>query len=118
MSLSRDDLLTPRARRTEEVETPELGGSVKIRALRFSEFSKLWAEMMKLDETKDADDLIALQLMAFVVNGDGSPVFSSKEDVYNFLEHCSDAAAVARIMKAGNDLNRIGQAAVEAAEKK
>lgn len=117
MSLSLSELLVPRARRTTEIDIPELGGHVRVRALRFSEFSKLWAAISKLDEKKDGEELIALQLIACVVNDDGSPVFTSKEDVYKFIEQCTDASVVARIIKAGNDMNKVGPLAMEAAEK-
>ena len=76
-TLSRDQILGADDRKTDELEVPEWGGSVKIRSMSGSEVQK-YVEAVQADEDADIKHMCLL-IHFSVVGDDGKKLFSTED---------------------------------------
>lgn len=111
--LSRDQILAADDLKTEDVEVPEWGGSVRIKMLTGTERDKFEASTVEVRGGKPQQNLANLRarlVSLCIVNEDGERVFS-KGDVAAL--GMKSASALERVFQACSKLNGISDADVE-----
>lgn len=112
MSLTLDDLLKPN-RIVREVRLKDRGGSVYVRALTAGE-ALAYHERIKA-AGEDSRTLTAHQIAAYLGTADGSSMVTLDQAVV-LVDALSQRDAAA-ILRAGTELNRLDDDAIEAAAK-
>ncbi|MBU9154207.1 hypothetical protein KTD28_06240 [Burkholderia gladioli] len=109
--LTRDQILAARDLETEVVHVPEWGGDVRIGVMSGKAREVL---MDSLAEQQPLSRFQALMLASTIVDDDGAPIFSA-DDVEQL--RCKSTEVLVRLVEIAMRLNKIGQTAVEDAEK-
>lgn len=110
--LTRDQILAADDRRSEVVEVPEWGGSVRVVAMSGTQRDAFEMSLLvngKPDPTNARAKLVA----ASVVDDSGAPVFTAGD-----IEALGrkNAAALSRIVEVARRLSAIGEAEIEVAK--
>lgn len=109
--LTREQILSPREWPTEEVEVPEWGGSVKVRALTAAELDDFNASIVRTKGNNvevNRRNYRAKLVAKCVVNGDGkTPMFKEESDVIALGQQ--PASALDRILVVINRLNAMSE---------
>lgn len=80
-TLSRDQILGADDRKTDEVEVPEWGGSVRIRSMSGAELQEYVRAVAETkDEVDNVDDVLLLVHFS-IVDDSGNRLFPAKDDV-------------------------------------
>lgn len=116
--LTKADILAVEDRPTEDVDVPEWGGEVTIRALSGAEREKWELSMAKLSVGKDGEltktptlEGSTVRLLALsIVDESGEPMFT-KADIAGLA--AKSATALDRVSKAAMRLNGLSDEAVE-----
>jgi hypothetical protein len=118
MALTRDQILEANDLKTEEVQVPEWGGSVKIRTMTGADRNAFEASMVTTspDGTRKADmsNLKAKLCAVTIVGDDGNLLFSADEVGRLAMK---SAAALERVFDAAQALNALGAKAEDEAAK-
>jgi hypothetical protein len=80
--LSKEDILAASEIPSEEVDVPEWGGKVKVRALLAGEYDKYQQKLfvMNGDKVEQKFDEVTTALLCYaIVGGDNKPLFTQKE---------------------------------------
>ncbi len=109
--LTRDQILAARDLETEVVHVPEWGGDVRIGVMSGKAREIL---MDSLAEQQPLSRFQALMLASTIVDDAGTPIFSA-DDVEQLRGKSTDV--LVRLVEVAMRLNKIGQTAVEEAEK-
>lgn len=109
--LTRDQILAARDLETEVVSVPEWGGDVRIGVMSGKAREIL---MDSLAEQQPLSRFQALMLASTVVDDAGTPIFSA-DDVEQLRGKSTEV--LVRLVEVAMRLNKIGQTAVEEAEK-
>ncbi|WP_186270013.1 hypothetical protein [Burkholderia gladioli] len=109
--LTRDQILAARDLETEVVHVPEWGGDVRIGVMSGKAREVL---MDSLAEQQPLSRFQALMLASTIVDDAGSPIFSA-DDVEQLRGKSTEV--LVRLVEVAMRLNKIGQTAVEEAEK-
>lgn len=115
--LKRGDILAADDLKTQDVEVPEWGGSVRIRTLTAAQrddFDASLSSGIGTNRTVDLHNLRARLVSLCVVDEEGAPQFT-KDDVAAL--GAKSAAALSRVFEAAQALNGMTPQAVEAAAK-
>ncbi|WP_186137964.1 hypothetical protein [Burkholderia gladioli] len=109
--LTRDQILAARDLETEVVHVPEWGGDVRIGVMSGKARELL---MDSLAEQQPLSRFQALMLASTIVDDAGTPIFSA-DDVEQLRGKSTEV--LVRLVEVAMRLNKIGQTAVEDAEK-
>ena len=113
--LTRDAILQSSALKTEEVDVPEWGGTVRVRELRGRERDE-WEASLAVQRGKqmvpDVANMRAKLVARSVVGEDGEPVFT-QQDVSALGE--LSASALDRVFEVASRLSGLSEADLEAA---
>ncbi|WP_186060997.1 hypothetical protein [Burkholderia gladioli] len=109
--LTRDQILAARDLETEVVHVPEWGGDVRIGVMSGKAREVL---MDSLAEQQPLSRFQALMLASTIVDDAGTPIFSA-DDVEQLRGKSTEV--LVRLVEVAMRLNKIGQTAVEDAEK-
>ncbi|WP_186183748.1 hypothetical protein [Burkholderia gladioli] len=109
--LTRDQILAARDLETEVVHVPEWGGDVRIGVMSGKAREIL---MDSLAEQQPLSRFQALMLASTIVDDAGTPIFSA-DDVEQLRGKSTEV--MVRLVEVAMRLNKIGQTAVEEAEK-
>lgn len=109
--LTRDQILAARDLETEVVHVPEWGGDVRIGVMSGKAREVL---MDSLAEQQPLSRFQALMLASTIVDDAGTPIFSA-DDVEQLRGKSTEV--LVRLVEVAMRLNKIGQTAVEEAEK-
>ncbi|MBU9173982.1 MULTISPECIES: hypothetical protein [Burkholderia] len=109
--LTRDQILAARDLETEVVHVPEWGGDVRIGVMSGKAREVL---MDSLAEQQPLSRFQALMLASTIVDDAGMPIFSA-DDVEQLRGKSTEV--LVRLVEVAMRLNKIGQTAVEEAEK-
>ncbi|WP_186107247.1 hypothetical protein [Burkholderia gladioli] len=109
--LTRDQILAARDLETEVVHVPEWGGDVRIGVMSGKAREIL---MDSLAEQQPLSRFQALMLASTIVDDAGTPIFSA-DDVEQLRGKSTEV--LVRLVEVAMRLNKIGQTAVEEAEK-
>ncbi|KAF1064941.1 hypothetical protein DX980_18505 [Burkholderia gladioli] len=109
--LTRDQILAARDLETEVVHVPEWGGDVRIGVMSGKAREVL---MDSLAEQQPLSRFQALMLASTIVDDAGSPIFSA-DDVEQLRGKSTEV--LVRLVEVAMRLNKIGQTAMEEAEK-
>ncbi len=115
MLLTRESILAAQDIKSEDVEVPEWGGSVRVRMMTGSERDGVLAKLVGAADTGERGTRYRGALLAACLVGeDGVALFGPDE-----LAHLGSKSAVAldRVFKVAERLNDASPAAVEGAEK-
>lgn len=110
MILTRDQILGAKDRITERVEVPEWGGDVLVTTISGAARDRFEAAIIAADGQTDTTNMRAKLVAACVVDEAGDPLFTI-EDIEALGR--KSAAALERIVKVSQRLNRIGSAEME-----
>lgn len=99
--------------KTEDVDTPEWGGSVRVRELSAADLLGFWDSCRDAEGELIRDRVQPALLARAVVGEDGAPLFTDN-DVSGLMS--KSAAVVGRLFVVAKKLNGIGQEAVEIAK--
>lgn len=111
--LSRDAILTADDRETRDVEVPEWGGTVRVRAMSGFERDKFETGMVETRGNKRVENYTNLRakLVALVViDEDGKRLFTDKDVA---ALGTKSAAALQRVFNAAQELNGMSDSDVE-----
>ena len=110
--LTRDAILQAQDIKTEEVDVPEWGGTVRVKMMTGTERDALGAALIGPDGTPDMS-LYRLRLVTLCIVGeDNSPLFAIDEVA---MLGAKSGTALDRVYRVAERLNDSGAAAVEAA---
>lgn len=112
--LTRDAILGIADLKSEDVDVPEWGGSVRVRTMTGAERDAFGASLRNADGKVDPANYRAKLLIRCVVGDDGRPLFTDAD--LDALAGKS-APALDRLVAAAERLNTMGAAAVDTAEK-
>lgn len=113
--LSRADILKANDVKTTEVPVPEWGGSVYVTTMTAGQRDAYESMLFQRMKAGGRDNIVkvarASLVVAACVDSDGNPLFTDED-----LELLSrkSAAAMDRVVKAAQELNKLGDAEVEA----
>ncbi len=110
MTLGKAEILAADDIKTEVVDVPEWGGSVRVRLLSVGEFSRFEA----LTKGKDSAAILATLVGLSVIDDEGKPLFDDA-DIDKLAT--KSAAALLRIADAAKRLNNLTDDDVEMLEK-
>lgn len=114
--LSKDQILSVDDLKTEDVEVPEWGGTLRIRVLTGAERDEFETSMVRMNSKsgKQETDLVNLRarlVAKCAINEDGSKMFQTRNDVAAL--GLKSSAALARVYDACQKLSGMTQADVE-----
>lgn len=112
--LDRNAILAAQDLAHEDVAVPEWGGTVRVRMLSGAERDAFIAGMVDAEGKADLADYRTRLLSFALVGEDGARLFTNA-DVASLAG--KSAPAIDRVFAVADRLNRIGNAAVDAAEK-
>ncbi len=106
MTLTKDQILAARPWPSVEVEVPEWGGSVRVRALSATEMDAFNASIVRTKGNNvevNRQNFRAKYVAKCVVDGDGKTPMFTDEDLH--VLGLQPASALDRILEAANKLN-------------
>lgn len=112
--LGKEALLSRPPLKTEDVELPEFGGSIRVRQWTGAEWDEWQVYVSKLN--RDIRTMRAAGIAASVINDDGSLMFNMNGDIES-INSSWPASAIERVWDAVRTINRIGKEELEEAEK-
>lgn len=118
MPLSHDQILHARDLKTEEVDVPEWGGTVLVRALTAKERLDLARDMTGPDGAINRSATLDLQItlpFLCMVDLDGHRLFDSPDDLK--LLHQKSAAALERVFDVAQRLSAMTKTVIEEQKK-
>jgi len=113
MLLSKDAILAAVDIKSEDVDVPEWGGTVRVRTMTGLERDAMGAALVGTDGKPDMDRYSTLLLASSIVGEDGAQLFTVNDVT---ALGAKSARALDRVLVAANRLNAFGQDAVEKAK--
>ena len=114
MLLTREAILGAQDLKTEDVDVPEWGGTVRVRVLTGMERDGFGSALLGPDGKPSMRDYQVKLLARCLVGEDGQPLFATDEIA---LLGNKSAPALQRVYDVAERLNSMTQASAEAAEK-
>lgn len=108
--LSKDDILNADDRPIVDVDVPEWGGSVKLRAMSAAQRDQYEQAMYESSKGKTLDNVRAALVAYCLVDDEGKSMFTPKE-VKELGE--KGAAAISRLFDVAQQLNRMTDESIE-----
>src|SRR5574340_602108 len=111
--LTREQILQAQDLKTQDVDVPEWGGTVRVRMMTGTERDAIGAALIGPDRKPDMRQYRIRLLAACIVGEDGAPLFGQDE-----IEQLGRKSSLAldRVYRVAEELNDGGAAAVEAAQ--
>lgn len=111
--LSREQILAAQDLRSEEVDVPEWGGSVRVRMMTGTERDTLGATLLGANKKVDMTQYRLRLVATCLVGPDGCPLFGPDEVG---LLGAKSGVALDRVYRVAERLNDVGASAVEEAQ--